>query len=486
MRKPAWAGIKVPTGYSELGSGDTKDGLQKAYKRIFYASGLWPWDWLPHDYVPQPQHWSANAAASMAAAVEAACKPGAGVTMDDLRDFLVNQAVRYRAGNPTQPHRINKDCRSAKEWIESKRFGSSVMPDEPDEPEEDPTEMDDQSDRNTEVEQRNSPESSDEESESVLTTEHEQRENVWPVPRRARASSPSASNNDNAWPRYERGAGPASQFTDLGSISLSTHEQKELSLLSRGTTMHSRSRSFNDTTATRNQFGVVNLSARYRSNPAKPTSVIPIGGGSDIARREFDCLPAIEQDIRATDSRIDAAEKQIQRCKTDTDKENRLIDSIPTGTNQVIQMATQELDKAQEELGKAQFSANAVAKRLSGWEHYADAFTAACNEARIKRENAQKNLEAMKAETQRLECQCDQAILNIKRLQDQLEEQKMIISNEVKKKTGLFAVRNIMELLSSERIGTLALGHFEDLENYTQDLMDKAHEPRSISQARDT
>lgn len=176
----------------------------------------------------------------------------------------------------------------------------------------------------------------------------------------------------------------------------------------------------------------------------------------------------------------------MQRCKTDIDKQNRLIESMPTAANQVIEMATQELDKAQKELGKAQFSANAVAKRLSGWEHYADAFTAACNEAQIKRDNAQKNLEVMKAETQRLEYQRDQAILNIKRLQDQLEEQQMIVSNEVKRNTGLFAVRNIMELLSSERIGTLALSHFEALGNYTQDLMDKAHEPRSISQARDT
>lgn len=115
MRKPAWADIKVPASYSELGADDINDRLQRSYKRIFYASGLWPWDWLARDYVPQPQHWSANAATSVATVVEDACRPGSGVTMDDLRDFLVNQAVRYRAGNPTQPHRINKDCRSAKE-----------------------------------------------------------------------------------------------------------------------------------------------------------------------------------------------------------------------------------------------------------------------------------------------------------------------------------------------------------------------------------
>jgi uncharacterized protein (DUF2461 family) len=96
----------------------------------------------------------------MASVVEEACKPDSGMTMDDLRDFFVNQAARYRAKYPNRPHRINKDIRLAKEWIDSKRFGSSVMPNEP---EEVPTHIDDQSDRNTEYEQENSPESSDEE-----------------------------------------------------------------------------------------------------------------------------------------------------------------------------------------------------------------------------------------------------------------------------------------------------------------------------------
>lgn len=115
----------------------------------------------------------------------------------------------------------------------------------PNEPEEVPTDIDDQSDRNTECEQANSPESSDEEDQSGLDAEHEQRENVWPVSRGAVTSQPSASNDDNAWPRYERGASPTSEFTDLGSISLSTHEQREPSLPSRGSIVHSRSRSLN-------------------------------------------------------------------------------------------------------------------------------------------------------------------------------------------------------------------------------------------------
>jgi hypothetical protein len=303
MRKPAWAAVKVPAIYSELGVGNTKDSLQKSFKRIFYASGQWPWEWLPRDYVPQPQHWSASAAASMAIAVEAACEPGSRVTMDDLHDFLVNQAVRYRAGNPTQPHRINKDCRSAREWIESKRFGSSVMPNEP---EEVLSNIDDQSDQITEYKRENScSDSSDEEDQSDLATENDQRENVWPVPRRAGASLTSTSNGADAWPRYQRGTSPVSELSDLGSISLSTHEQREPSLPLRGTPVHSRSRSLNgtcsqlyrdaesiteffitDTTATRNQFGVVNFSGldRYRSKPANPTRVIPIDGSSDTPR----------------------------------------------------------------------------------------------------------------------------------------------------------------------------------------------------------
>jgi chromosome segregation ATPase len=176
----------------------------------------------------------------------------------------------------------------------------------------------------------------------------------------------------------------------------------------------------------------------------------------------------------------------MQRCIADIDKENSLASSMLTEANEVIEMATRERDKAQEELDKAQFSANAVAERLSGWEHYAEEFTATCNEAQIKGNNAQKNLEDLKVETQRLEYRRDRAIVNIGRLRDQLEEQQMVVNNETKKKTGLFAIRNIMELLSSSRISTLTLSHFEDLEKYTRDLMDGIREPRSISQARDT
>lgn len=76
-------------------------------------------------------------------------KPNSGVGTDDMCDFLVNQAVRYRACNPTHPHSIDKDCRSAKEWIESKGLGCSIMPKKP---EEVLTDMDDQNDRNAECE----------------------------------------------------------------------------------------------------------------------------------------------------------------------------------------------------------------------------------------------------------------------------------------------------------------------------------------------
>jgi chromosome segregation ATPase len=177
----------------------------------------------------------------------------------------------------------------------------------------------------------------------------------------------------------------------------------------------------------------------------------------------------------------------VQQCIADIDKENSLVDSMLTEANQIIEMATQERDKAQMELDKAQFLATAVAEKVSGYERFADTITATYNEAQIKKDSAQKSLDDMKAETQRLEYQRDQAIVNIGRLQDQLEEQQMVVSNEVKKRTGLFAMHNIMiGLLSGERISTLALSHFEDLEKYTRDFMEEIREPRSISQARDT
>lgn len=177
----------------------------------------------------------------------------------------------------------------------------------------------------------------------------------------------------------------------------------------------------------------------------------------------------------------------MQRCIADIDKENSLVDSMSTDEpNQVIEMATQERDKAQMELDKAQFLATAVAEKVSGYERFADTITATYIEAQIKKDKAQKGLEDIKAETQRLEYQRDQAIVNIGRLQDHLEEQKMVVSNEVKKRIGLVAMRNIIIGLRSGQISTLALSHFEDLEKYTRDFMDETREPRSISQARDT
>ncbi|KAM0193352.1 hypothetical protein ACHAPI_007664 [Fusarium lateritium] len=495
MRKPpALAEIKVPPAYSKLGADDPKESLQKSYKRIFQASGQWPWDWLPPDYVPQPQHWAAGASASMARAVEAACKSGSGVTMDDLRDFLVNQAVRYQAGTPTRRHRMNKDCSSAIEWIESKGFGSSVRPDEP---EETPSEEDDQSDRDTECEKKSScPVSSDEEDPSNRGTGSD-RGDVWPVPLRTAASLTSASNDAVAWPRNERGVRLFSDFTDLGSVStsLSTHEQREHSLPVRAVPSHIRSRSLNDTAAERYQFRVRDSakSARYPGNPTKPVSAVPSDENRNVRRTEFSCLPAIDRDIRATDSRSDAAEKQVQRCIADIEKEKALASSISNESNQVIEMATQrrdkaqmELNQAQGELDRAQFMAIAVENKISGYEKFADGINANYNEAKAKRNKAQKDLEDITAETQRSIHQSEQAEVKVSRLENQREEHEMVVRNEVKKRTGLVAMRNIIVgLLSGERINALTIDDLEELARCTREFMDQTREPRSISEDRD-
>ncbi|KAM0247152.1 hypothetical protein ACHAP5_004231 [Fusarium lateritium] len=490
MRKPAWAAIRVPPTYSQLGAGDTRDSLQKSFKRIFQASGQWPWDWLPPDYVPQPQHWAAGGAVSMARAVEAACESGSGVTMDDLRDFLVNQAVRYRTGTPTRRHRMNKDCSSAIEWIESKSFGSSVRPDEP---EDAPSEADDQSDRDTEREQENSsPVSSDEEDKSDRGTGSD-REDVWPVPLRTGASSTPARNDTAAWPRYEPGTSPFSDFSDLDSvsISLSTKDQGEHSLPVRAAPSHSRSRSLN--AATQNQYGVVDFSkfTRYHDNPTRNASAVPSDKNSNIRRTEFNCLPAIDRDIRATDSRIDTAEKQVQRCIADMEEEKALASSISNESNQVIEMATQRrdkaqtnLDQAQGELDRVQFMATAVEEKISGYEKFAGEITANYNEARAKRNKAQKDLEDITAETQRFIHQSEQARVKINRLENRREEQEIIVINEVKNRTCLVATRNIIVgLLSGERITTLTIEDCEELERHTREFMDEARGSRSISEA---
>ncbi|KAF5694399.1 hypothetical protein FDENT_1266 [Fusarium denticulatum] len=118
---------EAPASYDDIGVGDAHADVQKCVNRIFKASGKYPWDWLPRDYVPKVAAWGTNAALNLALAVEAVHAPGSTVTMDQLREFLVQKARERQKvsknGKPVKPT-MNSDCAKARKWIEDNMVNS--------------------------------------------------------------------------------------------------------------------------------------------------------------------------------------------------------------------------------------------------------------------------------------------------------------------------------------------------------------------------
>ncbi|KAF5607579.1 hypothetical protein FPANT_832 [Fusarium pseudoanthophilum] len=116
-----------PASYDDIGVGDANPDVQKCVNRIFKASGKYPWDWLPRDYVPKVAAWGTNAALNLALAVEAVHAPGSTITMDQLREFLVGKARERQKvsknGKPVKPT-MNSDCAKARKWIEDNMVNS--------------------------------------------------------------------------------------------------------------------------------------------------------------------------------------------------------------------------------------------------------------------------------------------------------------------------------------------------------------------------
>ncbi|KAF4436715.1 hypothetical protein FACUT_6310 [Fusarium acutatum] len=118
---------EAPASYDDIGVGDANPEVQKCVNRIFKASGKYPWDWLPRDYVPKVAAWGTNAALNLALAVEAVHAPGSTVSIDELREFLVGKAKERQKvsknGKPVKPT-MNSDCAKARKWIEDNMVSS--------------------------------------------------------------------------------------------------------------------------------------------------------------------------------------------------------------------------------------------------------------------------------------------------------------------------------------------------------------------------
>ncbi|KAF4962544.1 hypothetical protein FSARC_9322 [Fusarium sarcochroum] len=112
--------VTTPAPYGDVGATEANKKLRRFLQRFFNASGQWPADWLPLDYKPRPPAFGQNAAESLVIVVEAVCSPDSGVTMDELRDFLVNKAKEHRSKSKTGkplPPRMKADCKLALKWV---------------------------------------------------------------------------------------------------------------------------------------------------------------------------------------------------------------------------------------------------------------------------------------------------------------------------------------------------------------------------------
>ncbi|KAG5781737.1 hypothetical protein H9Q73_004618 [Fusarium xylarioides] len=105
---------EAPASYDDIGVGDANPEVQKCVNRIYKASGKYPWDWLPRDYVPKVAAWGTNAALNLALAVEAVHAPGS--TAKERQKVSKN-------GKPVKPT-MNSDCAKARKWIEDNMVNS--------------------------------------------------------------------------------------------------------------------------------------------------------------------------------------------------------------------------------------------------------------------------------------------------------------------------------------------------------------------------
>ncbi|KAF9777244.1 hypothetical protein IL306_004492 [Fusarium sp. DS 682] len=115
---------EAPAPYDDFGVSRASVQVQKCVDRIYKASGKRLSEWLPRDYVPKASNWGSCAARHLTLAVEAVCAKGSKVTMDELRDFLVNRAKERQESSKNGMH---SECFKARLWVES-RNGISQSP----------------------------------------------------------------------------------------------------------------------------------------------------------------------------------------------------------------------------------------------------------------------------------------------------------------------------------------------------------------------
>ena len=107
----------TPASSSKADRKDSRNTVQKCFRRIYLAVGIWPWEWLPHDFTPTSEEWNCNDAEAMASVVELICRPDSSVSLNDLRHLLVGLCNKRKQRNGSENYDVTAltaDCNLAR------------------------------------------------------------------------------------------------------------------------------------------------------------------------------------------------------------------------------------------------------------------------------------------------------------------------------------------------------------------------------------
>ncbi|KAM0338112.1 hypothetical protein ACHAPU_011440 [Fusarium lateritium] len=417
--------IQLPAPYDRV-----RKGLAIPFKRIYAASHVWPWDWLPKTYRPIPQNWGENAAVALAQTVEVACEPGSGVTMTELRDFLVNREAEHQRGSGDRPNRLRSDCFKAQDWIKSKKVQSSPTQD---------TSRHNASIRQARAEARTrgkvkaalecgTADSSDEQRCSDEESECEPENNI-PPPQ------------------------PAGSELSHFSNSLGERNPAETSLPAENAQTYSSTAPMTDVSETDAQSEVMDSSGPMDcdTNPAEMNSAMPATEGGGIGQNEDVNRAAFKQIVQATNDCLSNFETSKQHCIVEIqDQKSRLHSKEIYEAQLRLQAAKEERDKAEKDCSRKSFlfaSTQAMINSLGDKRTDTDLAEHADvvhqrDKAVATKCHAQTSFDRLEAEVRRLMEVREQALEPLTDLEAKLGQLEKIIEIQKKKKKLLASIGN--------------------------------------------
>ncbi|KAF5668395.1 hypothetical protein FHETE_5331 [Fusarium heterosporum] len=411
--------------------------------------------------------------------------PGSRVSMDDLREFLVDQAAEYDGGTACQPYRMGKDCERARKWIEGLERHYPVASDD--------------SKRTASCRETiRAMKEADATYEGVVAGPSRGHQSVRDSeydsyrdlsPDLGTRSSITVANHIDKVPTVTGELSHIGILGEVGDTSLmATNNQKETSVpYLTAPALQSLMPITDDTMIyTRSRFTASSLPRDNDTTREKSINVMP-------STEDLGTLQAVtNRIIQATVDSLSDANTREKQC-SDKIKETRLsaTSQAMCEAKEGLQLATQKRDEAQEDLDTKQIKANAIAlyaksqgdNRTDKVRAVYDRALSRCDSAKAKRDLAQKTLENIEAKTRGLVNELDQALNTTTTLEAELRKHQKTINKTMNTKTVLFSIRNCLDVLSSECLGDIPIDQLKNWETRTLEGLEKLVQIHSVPAA---